>query len=88
MIGAKVSTSGGRAKTSISIGSMLLPRYRLVGQVIIEPSGEAVLDRLSTAGIGHLSKLAVVEAADAADLVTRQRRLWPEASVWRGRSPM
>ena len=45
-----------------------LPRYRLVGQVIIEPSGEAVLDRLSTAGIGHLSKLAVVEAADAADL--------------------
>lgn len=45
-----------------------LPRYRLVGQVITEPSGAAVLDRLSTAGIGQLSKLAVVEAADAPDL--------------------
>jgi hypothetical protein len=45
-----------------------LPRYRLVGQVIIEPSGAAVLDRLSTAGIGQLSELAVVEAADAPDL--------------------
>jgi hypothetical protein len=45
-----------------------LPRYRLVGQVITEPSGAAVLDRLSTAGIGQLSKLAVVEAADSLDL--------------------
>jgi hypothetical protein len=45
-----------------------LPRYRLVGQVITEASGPAVLDRLSTAGIGQLLKLAVVEAADAPDL--------------------
>ncbi|WP_454645542.1 DUF6044 family protein [Bradyrhizobium liaoningense] len=45
-----------------------LPRYRLVEQVVTEPSGGAVLDRLSTAGVGQLSKLAVVEAADAPDL--------------------
>jgi hypothetical protein len=47
-----------------------LPRYRLVEQVVTEPSGPAVLDRLSTAGIGQLSKFAVVEAADAPDLST------------------
>jgi len=42
-----------------------LPRFRLVENVLVEASGKAVLDRLSSMDVAALRSTAVLEAADA-----------------------
>ncbi len=50
-----------------------LPRFRFAEELIVEPSAEAVLDRLSTSNGATLGKMAIVEAKDAASLGARQQ---------------
>jgi hypothetical protein len=50
-----------------------LPRFRFVEQVVIEPDGKAVLDRLASFDGAQHGACAVVESADAAPLAGRER---------------
>lgn len=49
-----------------------MERFRLVSRVAVEPDGKAVLDRLSSMNTTDLRSTAVLEAADAGAIASRQ----------------